>query len=150
MGGLGDEEIVGFGRGNLAVWMIDDSTYSKRTEKANTTIAFNPSLMRRDQTNNSEMLKMNTSNAIAVISTPLHKLHCRNMEVSKISQASLSDSTCISYRIDALPSVRSAPRLWHLALECCGKEADQTSDNADAQTRESREKVRARRCQAYV
>ena len=60
-----------------------DSTYSKRTEKANTTIAFNPSLMRRDQTNNSEMLKMNTSNAIAVISTPLHKLHCRNMEVSK-------------------------------------------------------------------
>ena len=66
MGGLGDEEIVGFGRGNLAVWMIDDSTYSKRTEKANTTIAFNPSLMRRDQTNNSEMLKMKTSNAIAV------------------------------------------------------------------------------------
>lgn len=58
-------------------------TYSRRTEKANTTIAFNPILMRRDHTSNSEMLKMNTSNAIAVVSTPLHRLHYRDIEVSK-------------------------------------------------------------------
>jgi hypothetical protein len=57
-------------------WLDDRLTVGERTEKADTTIAFNPSLMRRDHTNNSEMLKMKISNAIAVISIPRHKFHC--------------------------------------------------------------------------
>lgn len=73
--------------------MADWLTYSRRTENANTTVAFNPSLMRRDHTSNSEMPKMKTSNAIAVVSTPLHKVHCGEASVSKSAvQASVSQA----------------------------------------------------------
>lgn len=50
-------------------------TYSRRTEKAKTTIAFSLNFMRSDQTNNSEMLKMKISSATAVSSTPFHRRH---------------------------------------------------------------------------
>lgn len=55
-----------------------NSTYSRRTEKANTTIAFSFNLIRSDQTSNSEMPKMKTSSAMAVSSTPFHRSHCNS------------------------------------------------------------------------
>jgi hypothetical protein len=51
-------------------------TYSRRTENANTTIAFSLNFMRNDQTSKSEMPKMKTSSATAVSSTPFHRRHC--------------------------------------------------------------------------
>lgn len=50
-------------------------TYRRRTENANTTIAFSLNFMRNDQTNKSEMPKMKISSATAVSSTPFHKRH---------------------------------------------------------------------------
>jgi hypothetical protein len=102
-------------------------TYSRRTEKADTTIAFNLSLMRRDQTNNSEMLKMNTSSTIAVISIPRHIFHCSKSVSRPVSRAILSlcrrGSDKVTHYIDALPSIGSAPWLWQLALERGGEQA---------------------------
>lgn len=50
-------------------------TYSSRTENANTTIAFNLSLIRRDHTSNNEMPNMKTSSAMAEISMAHHNAH---------------------------------------------------------------------------
>jgi len=118
--------------------MDDDRlAYSRRTEKANTTIAFNPNLMRRDHTSNKEMLKMKISNAVAVISTPLHRIHWSTPQSQPVDRVRLDLSLPSipdrsSYHVDALLSMGSVPRLRHSALKCCGEQAYQTSDDAYA------------------
>lgn len=58
----------------IAMFAISQ-TYSKRTENANTTIAFSLNFMRNDQTNSNDMPEMKTSSATAVSSTPFHRRH---------------------------------------------------------------------------
>lgn len=114
---LGDNEIGGTWKGR---WLIGQVvgwlTYSRRTEKANTTIAFKPSLIRRDHTNNNEMLKMKTSSAIAVVSTAVHRPICNK----SVSQSVRQDHLFAMFRLSLSPYQYIAARQEHSMVLAIG------------------------------